>query len=47
MDKIKGRHSVFIIGFISSLVTSIWSPEVASQMLGLLFFMGAGIALFR
>lgn len=45
MKNIKGRYWIFIIGFISALVTSRWSPTVAIQMIELLFCIGLGIAI--
>lgn len=47
IKNIKGRHWVFIIGFISAIITSIWSPEVSKDIIGLLFFIGIGVAFFR
>ncbi|HZJ98860.1 MAG TPA: hypothetical protein VFC79_02585 [Tissierellaceae bacterium] len=47
MLKIEGRHWVFIIGFISSLIASKWSSEVAKYMIDLLFFMGLGLWVLR
>ena len=40
LENIKGRHLVFIIGFISVIITSIWSPGVATDILFLLILMG-------
>jgi hypothetical protein len=47
MNNIKGRHWVFIVGFIGMAITSIWSVEAAKEMAQLLFFIGIGIAFFR
>lgn len=43
MDKIKGRHWVFIAGFLSSALASIYSPEVAMEILEMLFYIGVVI----
>lgn len=45
--KIEGRYWVFIIGFISSMVTSKWNKEVAKYMIDLLFWMGVGLLLLK
>lgn len=44
MKEIKGRHWVFIIGFISSIIVSSWSPVIAIKIIDLLFWIGIGIA---
>lgn len=45
MKNIKGRHWVFILGFFSSMITSIWNTDIASEMLVILFFVGIGLFL--
>lgn len=47
MKNIKGRHWVFIIGIIATVITSIWSPETAGNMSLLLLFMGIGIVICK
>jgi len=47
LKNIKGRHWVFIVGFMSAAVASIWSFDIADNILLLLFIMGMGMAIFR
>ena len=43
----KGRHWVFIVGIIATVVMAIVAPEAADDMILLLLFMGIGIALTK
>lgn len=45
LDKIKGRHWVFIIGFICAMITAIYNTAIADSILVLLLFIGVGLAL--
>jgi hypothetical protein len=45
MDKLSGRHWVFIIGIIAAVITSRWNNETASNIVELLFLIGIGIFL--
>ena len=47
LKNIKGRHWVFIIGFVVAGIMGFNNTKVAIEMLGLLFWIGAGIAIFR
>lgn len=45
LERIKGRHWVFITGFIMAMITASYSPDVAINMIGLLALIGVGILL--
>ena len=45
LNKIKGRHWVFILGIISMVISSIWSPVTANDIGTLLILAGFGIVL--
>lgn len=47
MQSIKGRHWVFIIGFICSVVMSKWSPHTAESLIILLLLIGVGMVICR
>lgn len=46
MDRIKGKHWVFISGFVTITLVSTYNTEIAMEMIKLLFLTGVGIALF-
>lgn len=43
MNKLSGRHWIFIIGIISALIVSRWSEETAASIIVLLLCCGAGV----